>query len=281
MKPYFQKFSEQELPASLACHTVYGQGRPVIAAPHWHREIECYLFLSGECAVQVEQQRLAAVPGDLVAVNRGQLHALYSVTGAPCAYLLLIFDYDGIAGHNCGEEVFGQDTLFDNPFRADCPEYDALCGIFRALHEEARRPGAAQPLILHGLAQQFCGLLIRSGRFRTAGLGDRVSDRSRVLIEDTFRLIHDHYALPLSLPEAARAASLSVPHFCRLFKATTGMTFVDYLSYYRARRACALLRQNATLEQAAQECGFGSTAALIRSFHKFYQAPPKTYVRGL
>ena len=281
MKAYFQKFSPQELPEKITCHTVHGQGRPVIATPHWHPEIECYLMLSGRCTVQVAQRRFTAETGDLIVVNRDQLHALYSIGDTPCSYLLLIFDYDSVVNSRQESSLFQQNVPFDNPLTPDTPCYRQLSDIFFALLSEQESAGKGQTLIRHGLVHQFCGLLVRSGQYGVAVEVSSRLDRSRVMLESTFQLIHDQYASPLPLAAAARAASLSVPQFCRLFRKTTGMTFNDYLSYYRVRKACKLLKADATLDQAAHECGFGSTASMIRCFHKFFQAAPKAYVKGL
>ena len=281
MKAYFQKFSPQELPEKITCHMVHGQGRPVIATPHWHPEIECYLMLSGQCTVQVAQRHFTAVKGDLIVVNRDQLHALYSIGDTPCSYLLLIFDYDSVVNSQRESELFQQSVLFENPLTLDSPCYRQLCETFFTLLNEQELADKGQTLIRHGLVHQFCGLLMRSNQYSTAAEASSRLDRSRVMLENTFQLIHDQYASPLPLAAAAKAASLSVPQFCRLFRKTTGMTFNDYLSYYRVRRACKLLKADATLDQAAHECGFGSTASMIRCFHKFFQAAPKTYVKGL
>ncbi len=281
VKPYFQKFSSEELPEQLTCCKAHGRGRAVIVGPHWHPEIECYLMLSGRCLVHIEQQRFTAVPGDLIVVNRDQLHALYSVEDEPCVYLLLIFDFDSVVGSERETQVFRRQVLFRNPMTADTPGYHAMRRVFFDLTRASAAQQPGQVLVRYGLAQQLCGLLITAGRYDAASESDARLDRSRAMVESTFQLIQERYDQPLSLEAAARAASLSVSHFCRVFRSATGMTFNDYLSYYRVRQARTLLKADATLEKAAQECGFGSTASLIRCFHKFYQAPPKAYIRQL
>ena len=281
MKPYFQKFSSEELPEQLTCGKAYGRGRAVIVGPHWHPEIECYLMLSGQCLVHIEQQRFTAVPGDLIVVNRDQLHALYSIGDAPCVYLLLIFDFDSVVGGDRETQTFRRPVLFRNPKTADTPIYHAMRRVMFDLNRASAVQQPGQVLVKYGLAQQLCGLLVSAGQFDAASESDARLDRSRAMVESTFQLIQEQYSQPLSLETAARAASLSVSHFCRVFRSATGMTFNDYLSYYRVRQARTLLKADATLEQAAQECGFGSTASLIRCFHKFYQAPPKAYVKQM
>ena len=230
MKAYFQKFSPQELPEKMTCWIVHGQGRPVIVTPHWHPEIECYLMLSGRCTVQVAQQRFTAKKGDLIIVNRDQLHALYSIGDMPCSYLLLIFDYDSVVNSQRESAFFQQNVLFHNPLTASSPCYSQLSDAFFSLLNEHELSDGGQTLIRHGLVYQFCGLLVRSNQYSIAAEASSRLDRSRMMLENTFRLIHDQYFSPLPLAAAARAASLSVPQFCRLFRKTTGMTFNDYLS---------------------------------------------------
>ena len=76
------------------------------------------------------------------------------------------------------------------------------------------------------------------------------------MLEKTFDLIDISYFEDVSLKKAALVSNLSIQHFCRLFKKTTGMTFNDYLSFYRVNRAEKLLHSQKKITEIALECGF-------------------------
>ena len=52
--------------------------------------------------------------------------------------------------------------------------------------------------------------------------------------------ITDHCGHPLTLEDVARHVGISRSHFSHLFKRYTNMTFVDYLTTERVRRAEAI-----------------------------------------
>jgi transcriptional regulator GlxA family with amidase domain len=58
-----------------------------------------------------------------------------------------------------------------------------------------------------------------------------------------------------------------------------GTTFIDYVSSLRVRRAAALLgsRRDLSLDEVAQQCGFGSLPSLHRQFKKRLGTTPDSY----
>jgi transcriptional regulator GlxA family with amidase domain len=71
----------------------------------------------------------------------------------------------------------------------------------------------------------------------------------------------------LSLPELARACELSVRHFARAFRQSTGQSPHRWLTYRRLEKAKSLLEGSArTLADIAQACGFASQSHFTRVF---------------
>ncbi|WP_338551437.1 response regulator [Paenibacillus sp. KS-LC4] len=62
------------------------------------------------------------------------------------------------------------------------------------------------------------------------------------LIREIQKLIELHYDQPLSLPQIAESRFLNADYVGRLFKKTTGSSFVDYLIDYRIAKATELMR---------------------------------------
>ncbi|WP_425506232.1 helix-turn-helix domain-containing protein [Termitidicoccus mucosus] len=77
----------------------------------------------------------------------------------------------------------------------------------------------------------------------------------------------------------AGVARLSVTHFKRLFKATTGMTAGDYISRERIHKAQALLRQgDMTVADVAACCGFCDQGYMDRCFRRFCRCSPRDFL---
>ena len=78
-----------------------------------------------------------------------------------------------------------------------------------------------------------------------------------------------HYAQPLSLNEIAGVAGLSKYHFLRLFRATYGITPMEYLSQRRIERAQDLLRTtNLTVTEVCFTVGFSSLGSFSSRFRR-------------
>jgi AraC-like DNA-binding protein len=78
-----------------------------------------------------------------------------------------------------------------------------------------------------------------------------------------------HYAQPLSLAEIAGVAGLSKYHFLRLFRATYGITPMEYVSQRRIERAQDLLRAtNLTVTEVCFAVGFSSLGSFSSRFRQ-------------
>ena len=75
------------------------------------------------------------------------------------------------------------------------------------------------------------------------------------------------YAEPLTLEDLAASANLSKYHFLRLFKATYGITPMEYVSQRRIERAQDLLRAtNLTVTEVCFAVGFSSLGSFSSRF---------------
>ncbi len=93
---------------------------------------------------------------------------------------------------------------------------------------------------------------------------------------------HIHAALgtPLTLPELAREAGLSVSAFSRHFRRCHGVAPTRYVMQGRVREAARLLAQTgATLEEIAERTGFPNRAYFSRVFAQLTGEPPAHFRR--
>ena len=90
--------------------------------------------------------------------------------------------------------------------------------------------------------------------------------------------IAEHLGEELSLPQVAHAASMSAFYFCKVYKATTGLTFTDYVSRARVEKTKQLLlNPNMRVSEAAYEAGFQSLSQFNRVFRRVEGQSPSTY----
>jgi transcriptional regulator GlxA family with amidase domain len=98
------------------------------------------------------------------------------------------------------------------------------------------------------------------------------------------RRARDHadrcYAEPVSLEKLASVACVSKYHFVRLFKATYGITPMEYVSMRRIERAQDLLRAtNLTVTEVCFAVGFSSLGSFSSRFRSVVAETPSDFQR--
>jgi AraC-like DNA-binding protein len=95
------------------------------------------------------------------------------------------------------------------------------------------------------------------------------------IVELAMDYIDEHLIDPIHLDDVAGALGISPFHFCRKFKAATGMTMTNYLSKERVNQAKeALLNTDHRITDIAFDAGFQSLSQFNRTFHKFTGMSP-------
>lgn len=90
--------------------------------------------------------------------------------------------------------------------------------------------------------------------------------------------IHNHLDQELKVAALAKMAELSPPHFCRIFKKSTGLSPHRYILIQRIALAKELLdNSKMSLSDIALQCGFYDQSHLNLQFRNFTGFTPKSY----
>jgi AraC family transcriptional regulator len=128
-----------------------------------------------------------------------------------------------------------------------------------------------------GATDLFLAVSARYPQARIARAG-RLSGRR---LQRAIDYIHAHLIGDVRLGDIATAAGLSVFHFARTFKKTTGLTPHAYLMKARVERAKELLLEyDKTLVEIASETGFSDQSHMSRVFRRFTGATPSEFRDG-
>jgi AraC-like DNA-binding protein len=98
-----------------------------------------------------------------------------------------------------------------------------------------------------------------------------------VLLRRARDLIDRRFADPLDVAAIAGSVHLSTAHFSRRFAAVYGETPYQYLMTRRIERACALLRDGASVTDACMQVGCTSLGSFSTRFVRIMGMTPSAY----
>ncbi len=97
-------------------------------------------------------------------------------------------------------------------------------------------------------------------------------------IRNVTQYIREHINEPLDRETLAEVAGFSVPHFHRVFTATTGESAVSYVRRMRLERAGRKLRMGAVdITEVARAAGYESHAAFGKAFKAYFGLSPSEF----
>ena len=147
-----------------------------------------------------------------------------------------------------------------------------------SLGDELRQPANAGRLFLDSAAQMLVAQLLRKYCAFPLAVPDRqarLSTRKLRLVQD---YIHAGLATSLTLDDIAASVHMSVFHFARMFKATTGQTPHTYVTRLRVERAQELLRTSSWCMPAiARRVGFSSKSHFAAVFLRLTGISPHLF----
>ncbi|MGG4554293.1 response regulator transcription factor [Paenibacillus humicus] len=90
--------------------------------------------------------------------------------------------------------------------------------------------------------------------------------------------IDEHISNVLTIKEVAQQVHLNPSYFSVLFKEEAGLTFIDYVTRLRMKKAKELLESSSlSLDAISEQIGLQTTSYFIRMFKKFERMTPKQY----
>lgn len=102
--------------------------------------------------------------------------------------------------------------------------------------------------------------------------------RESAIVSRAIRYLEQRFGGKVTLGEIAKISGASERHFCKVFKAETGLTFIAYLTRLRVEQAKKRLREtNRQVSEIAFAAGFDSIAQFNRAFKAVAGDSPSEY----
>ncbi len=247
---------------------------------HWHPYEELVLSLSDHNSATVNFIDYHMHVGDLLVINPGDLHSLHCEKDDD--WLILQFPQDPLSSFADLNQLFL--TFSGNHYVAYDPKDAASIRrvlLLREMETVYHSNEHLKEVKVYSLLLNFFAELgtywISSGMTECAKIADSDYDSTKFIAEVCL-YISENCAEHLTLDDVARHAGVSKSHFSHLFKSYTNMTFVEYLTAERIRRAEALSRNPSRhIMDIAFEVGFSSISSFNRAFRKVKGISPTEF----
>jgi AraC-like DNA-binding protein len=245
---------------------------------HMHDMYELYYLYEGERMYFIRDRSYLILPGDLVLINRRELHATSDSDKWGHARVVINFSDSFLEAPFANAPFLLDAFTHDSPvLRLDLPTRRTVEDILGKLIHEAREPMIGQAFALQHYLVELLMFTARFIRVHPITSPEHVSPLHRK-ISTIVRYINTHYAELIRLEELAQQFEISPAYLSRMFKEITGFSLVEYVNLVRIQEAQRMLTHTKIkVITIAEQVGFGSLVQFGRVFRHITKTTPLRY----
>jgi AraC-like DNA-binding protein len=269
---------EQELQPSFMIEQIKRAGPFSMDSDHYHETYEIYYLLAGERSYYINNLIYTLRKGDLIFINKNELHRTTSKGSASHERILINFEemflQKTLANYDLSFPFLTAQSLLLRPGVHDQGIIEYI--LFTLLKEQEERRSQHIPYLQTLLIQLFIEMN-RVQEISREPIAPESSEK-QLKVYEIIDYLHAHYADKLTLEQLSETFFISSTYLCRLFKQTTGFTIIEYLNYTRIKEAQRLLQStDAQVTTIAENTGFDSIAHFGRVFKQIVNRSPLQY----
>jgi AraC-like DNA-binding protein len=278
-----QSHGEPDLP--IAVYDWYGNAENnMLLECHWHDEWEFFAVSKGNAIFSVDGAKSTLSAGDAALIPGGSLHKSESADGSPYWYSAVVFS--PIMIRQMADDI--AETKYLRPLTEGRLKVSTF--MFKAQSGTSMLAGVKriyncvenkEPLFEIRCKSYLLDLIadwIELSQTEAAPETMARQPHNAPGIKKAMSFIQTSYASPITLKQLADMASMSEGHFCRVFKAFTSYTPMEYIIKVRLRRAAELLLStDFKLINIAFDTGFNNVSYFIRAFRACFKCSPTEY----
>ncbi len=246
--------------------------------PRWHEQFEIKLILAGSAEVFCGTELYVVNPGDVVLINPYEPHGLRLHGDEELRYYCLMMSPDFPFSPTLTErytELF-EGKYFFRRILSNCTQVNQ---VFSDLFSELINQPPEYELQADAYIALLYSLLLRYAIADDKPAADAPNLKQHgERIRPALNYIYFHYTEDISIPDLAALCSMSVYHFCRVFKTVVGHTAVSYINALRLNKATLLLTTTKlSVSEIAATVGFPDELYFSRRFKQEKGVAPTRY----
>ena len=234
-------------------------GENFVFPPHLHASFEWIAVTEGTMSVTVDKKQYSLRSGDALLVHPNQVHSFDF--SEQSRHILCIFSPALVKEYM--RRVQNRIPI-DNSFRPTSFYTDRLLAC--ATHE-----AGLSDLEIKGILYALIGEFDTERSYR-----ERRGEND--LLQEIFYFVENNYDKDCSLSALSSKLLYHYVYLSRYFKQCTGISFTEYVNFYRINEAAYLLKNShRTVLDIACDCGFESLRSFNRNFKAVIGATPSAY----
>lgn len=248
--------------------------------PHWHSALEIIVPMESWYNVIACEQTFHVVPGDILLIPPGELHALMAPEAGK--RFIFLFDLSSLNGMRGFSSIL---SILSKPLhltRTAHPNiYDDIYQLLMQIKKEYFSKNEFAELTIYSL---LLDMFVRLGTNHLVEINlfpnmrvykqKEYMDKFNTVIE----YIDTHYMEDLNIDDIAASVGFSKYHFSRLFKQYTNYTFCNYVTRRRIKVAEEFLAQpDLSITEVALHSGFPSISTFNRLFKQLKGCTPSEF----
>jgi YesN/AraC family two-component response regulator len=249
-----------------------------MAAPHFHEMYEIYYLISGERNYLIGNRTYKVSPGDLLFIPSYEIHRATNTS----------FLFHERIVVNFTKKFLAQDAVWledeQSPFVTGTHLISLPVHIQKKVEEllgrmvlEFRTKDKGYETSIKAALLELLILGLRQNRGELNKPVEYANPSHRK-ISEIIRFINENYAKPITLYSLSQKFFISPYYLSRLFKSTTGFTYVEYLTTVRIKSAQRLLRETKwKMSRIMEHVGFHDPAHFGKVFKKMSRCTPLQY----
>lgn len=250
---------------------------------HWHKEFEITLVSGGEGVFYTDLTPIEVKKGDILIIPPFALHSGKPINGF-CQCKTLVFSLDLLKTNTADTislkyltPIMERYYQFPLIITKENKGYKEILNSFLSILKNFNEPQFSYELLIKAEFFRIFSLFFKYDiAIKDNNYRDSLEKSDK--IKSVMEYVKKNYQSKITITEVANFSSYSEHHFCRYFKAQTGMTFIEYLNSIRLNEAAILLSETEkAITDIAYETGFDNLSYFIKIFKKKYIVTPLKY----
>ncbi|MBE6550386.1 MAG: AraC family transcriptional regulator [Ruminococcaceae bacterium] len=236
---------------------------------NWHKNIELIYITNGEGCIRYGTEQYSLCAGDLVIINSGAIHHLYSETGFD--YYCLIIDDEFCEGNGIDIEKYEFEKI-----TRDEETIRVFLEAAEMLKDQILKKKGDDRFAIPKVRSAMLSLMIElcEKHIDNAGETNKKNDRSEEHVKNALSYINENFKNSITLEDLAEHVGITKYHLSREFKKYTGETIFTYTNILRCRNAEVCILDGMKVSDAAYASGFETMSYFSGTYKKLMGIHP-------